>query len=447
MQTPVNKNDEIIVDIIDYGADGEGIAKVNNYTIFVNNALKGEKLKIHVTKALTNYAYAKIVEIIKKSNYRIEPDCQTYKRCGGCSLRHVDYNETLKIKKLKVENLVNKMLENPIQVNETIGMKNPYFYRNKTIYPINQNREIGFYTNRSHNIIPISECKIQSKVSQEIANYIASNYKGTIYNEKNQKGSLRNIMIREAFQTKEIMVVLVQTDDKIYINLNNLISKFHQIKTVIININKANTNVVLSQKNKIIYGEGFITDKLGEYSFKISPNSFYQVNPSQTEKIYQYAIKQAKLSKKTILCDLYCGIGTIGIFASKYVKKVYGIEIVSSAIENARENAQLNRIDNIEFIEGDVKFAFDKILKENIQPNVVIVDPPRKGLDKKTIENLCKLKLQRLVYISCNPATLVRDLKELSTTYNIKSIQPFDNFCYTSHVECCSVLTLKDAIQ
>ena len=444
MNSTIKKNDEYVVDIIDYGTDGEGIAKINGYTLFVNGALKGEKCKIHVTKVLTSYAYAKIVEIVEKSKHRLEPDCDTYKRCGGCSLRHIDYKETLKITKEKVQNLVNKMLKSRVEVNETIGMDLPYYYRNKTIYPIDGRKKIGFYSNRSHDIIPINECKIQTKLSQKIARYIVENYKGTIYNEETREGVLRNIMIREAFSSKEAMVVLVQTDSKVYIDVEKIVSKFNQIKTIVINVNKKDTNVVLSNTNVIVYGDGFITDKLGDYYFKISPNSFYQINPIQTERIYNYAIEKACLNKNDILCDLYCGIGTIGIFASKYVKKVYGIEIVPQAIKNAKENAKENDIMNIEFMEGDVELAFDKLLKNNVKPNVVIVDPPRKGLDKKTILNLCDLNLERLIYISCNPATLVRDLSELEKYYDIKTIQPFDNFCYTSHVECCSVLSLRD---
>lgn len=204
-----------------------------------------------------------------------------------------------------------------------------------------------------------------------------------------------------------------------------------------------NTNVVLSYENEILFGDGTIEDILGNYIFKISANSFYQVNPVQTEKIYNLAIEQVNLNKDDILCDLYCGIGTIGIFASKFVKKVYGIEIVPQAIENAKENAKLNNVNNIEFIEGDVEKTFDKLLKRNVKPNAVIVDPPRKGLDENTIENLKKLKLEKFVYVSCNPATLVRDLELLSKVYETESITPVDNFCYSTHVESVATLRLK----
>lgn len=443
----INKNDEFIVDIIDYGADGEGIAKIDGYTIFVIGAMKNEKCKIHITKVLKTHAFAKIIEIIQKSENRIEPDCKTYKRCGGCQLRHIKYEETLKIKQEKVQNLVDKMinsrLENKIVVNNTIGMENPLYYRNKAIFPISANGEVGIYAERSHDVIPIAECKIQTTKAQEIAKYILKNWNSSIYDEKTGKGLLRNIMIREGFETGEIMLVLVQNGEKNTLSVEDITSKFPEIKTIVINVNTKNTNVVLSNENIIIYGNGYILDKLGDYTFKISPNSFYQVNPVQTEKLYNLAINEAKLNKNDILCDLYCGIGTIGIFASKFVKKVYGIEIVDQAIKDAKENAKINNIDNVEFIAGDVETVFDKLLKENVKPDVIIVDPPRKGLDDTTIENLNNLKLNRLVYVSCNPATLMRDLQKLMEVYEIKSITPTDCFCYTSHVECVASLQLR----
>ena len=446
----VKKNDELIVDIIDYGANGEGIAKINGYTTFVLGALKGEKCKIHILKVLKTHAFAKVIQIIEKSSKRVEPDCTTFDKCGGCDLRHIAYSETLKIKQEKVQNLVNKMLKNKVKVNETVGMENPTFYRNKAIYPVTQDKKVGIFAKRSHNIIPINECKIQTKISQEISKYILDNWKDSIYDEETGKGLLRNIMVREGFKTNEIMLVLVQNGEKNVFETNsklkieNVIKEFPKIKTIVINVNTEKTNVVLSRKNIIVYGDGTITDRLGDYEFKISPNSFYQVNPVQTEKLYNLAIKGAKLKKDDILCDLYCGIGTIGIFASKYVKKVYGVEIIEEAIKDAKQNAEINNVDNIEFIQGDVEVAFNKMLDNGVKPSVVIVDPPRKGLDSKTVQNLCDLKLDRLVYVSCNPATLMRDLQVLEDVYKIDSITPVDNFCYSSHIECVAVLEIKE---
>ena len=261
-------------------------------------------------------------------------------------------------------------------------------------------------------------------------------------------------MVREGFGTHEVMVVLVQTKEKNVfekensnLSIEKLINEFPMIKTIIINVNKENTNVVLSRDNIIVYGKGYITDKLGGYTFKISANSFYQINPVQTEKIYNLAIKKAELKNEDIVCDLYCGIGTIGIFAAKYVSKVYGIEIVEEAIKDAKENAKINGISNADFLVGDVENVFDELLKKGTKPNTVFVDPPRKGLDKNTIENLKKLKLEKIVYVSCNPATLVRDLKELNSVYDINSVTPIDNFCFTSHVEVVTLLELKEELK
>ena len=334
------------------------------------------------------------------------------------------------------------MLNDKIIVDETVGMDKPVFYRNKAIYPISKTKMPGIFAARSHDVIEFEECKIQTINSQKIAKFILEKWNDTIYDEKTGKGLLRNIMIREGFATNEIMIVLVQNGEKKY-DASNLVKEFPNIKTVVVNVNTKNTNVVLANKNIICYGDGFIYDKLGDYTFKISPNSFYQVNPKQTEKLYNLAVEKANLKADDILCDLYCGIGTIGIFASNFVKKVYGIEIVESAVKDANENAKLNNVNNIEFILGDTEKAFDSLLKNDIKPTVVIVDPPRKGLDDTTIENLCKLKLDRVVYVSCNPATLVRDLAKMEEIYIVKSITPVDNFCYSSHVESVAVLELK----
>lgn len=444
MSNPIEKNQEYVVEIIDYGADGEGIAKLNGYTIFVIGAIKNETCKIHITKVLTSYAYAKLIEVIKPSEYRVEPDCDTYVRCGGCDLRHISYKETLNIKREKVQNLVNKMLENKVDVKETIGMDNPLYYRNKAIFPISKDKEIGIYAERSHDIIPVRKCKIQSEEAQEVAKYIVENWNDTIYDEKTGQGLLRNIMIRHGFKTNELMVVLVQNGTSNNFDLKKLINKFDNIKTVVINVNTENTNVVLSRKNIVLYGNGKIKDRLGEYVFEISPNSFYQVNSIQTEKLYDLAIEKAHLKNSDVLCDLYCGIGTIGIFASKYVKEVYGIEIVSEAIEDAKKNAKNNNVNNIEFINGDVKFAFDELInKKHIKPDVVIVDPPRKGLDDKTIENLVHEEIERFVYVSCNPATLMRDLQVFEKNYEVVSLTPVDNFCYSSHIEVVAELKIR----
>ena len=455
MEIPVKKNEEYIVDIIDNGFEGEGIAKINNFTIFIPNSIKGEKVKILIVKVLSSHAFGKVIEIIQKSENRIESDCKTYKRCGGCSLRHIQYAETLNMKRNAVQSLVNKTLQTKIKVEETLGMENPYHYRNKAQYPVGIDKEgkpvIGVFANRTHEIIPIEKCLIQDEQTEEIAkyivNYIAEN-DISIYNENTRKGLVRHIVTKIGKKTNEIMVVIVINGNEIPNEkkfVETLASKFPKIKTIIKNINEKNTNVILGEKNITMYGKGYIEDKLGELTFKISPLSFYQVNPVQAEKLYTIGVESANITKKDVVFDLYCGIGTISLFMAKYAKKVYGIEIVKQAVEDAAQNAKMNSIENAEFIAGDVEEVLDDLINnKKIIPDIVMVDPPRRGLDKTSIQNILKIKPKKLVYISCNPATLVRDLKELEECYEINSIKPVDMFPFTSSVECVAVLELKN---
>ena len=453
-KSSVVKNEKYVVDIIDNGFEGEGIAKIDGLTVFVPGSIKGEKCEILIVKVLASHAYGKIVNIIKKSENRKESDCATYKRCGGCSLRHMTYEHTLKLKRQVVQNLVNKGLKEKVEVLETIGMENPYNYRNKAQYPVGLNSdgqpEVGVFAQRTHTIIPIQTCLIQTEISQKIARTIIDFVKEKniqVYNEENQKGLLRHIIIKVGKYTNQVMCILVLNDSKFDQEqelVKLLCEKYPEIKTIVKNINNKNTNVILGKENINLYGNGYIEDKLGEYTFKISPMSFYQVNPVQAEILYTTAINQANLDKNDILFDLYCGIGTIGIFASKYVNKVYGIEIVPQAIEDAKENAKINDVKNIEFICGDVEVAFDELInKEKIVPSAIIVDPPRKGLDNKTVENIAKIQPAKLVYISCNPATMVRDLAKLEEIYNIKTIQPVDMFPWTNGVESITILEIE----
>lgn len=454
----ITKNQEYIVEIIDNGIEGEGIAKIENFTIFVPGVIKGEKVKILIVKVLKSYAYGKVIEIIKKSDKRVEIDCQTYKRCGGCNLRHIDYEETLNIKRDIVQNLVDKTLKNKLIVDTVLGMGNPYHYRNKAQYPIGIGKDgrpvIGVFANRSHEIIAMDKCFIQDERVEAVAKFIYkfANEKGiSIYEEKTQKGCLRHIVIKIGKQTEEIMVILVINGEKFKNEeklVSELVREFPNINTIVKNVNTKNTNVILGNKNINIYGDGYITDVLGDYTFKISPLSFYQVNPVQAEALYNIGVEEAGITKEDTVFDLYCGIGTITIFMSKYAKKVYGIEIIEEAINMAKENAKINNIENTEFIAGDVEIVLDDLInKKNIIPDIIMIDPPRKGLDKKSIENILKIKPKKLVYISCNPATLVRDLAALEEIYEIKNIKPVDMFPLTSHVECCSVLELKQSIE
>ena len=455
MEVPIKKNKEYIVDIIDNGFEGEGIAKIDNFTIFIPDAIKGEKIKILIVKVLSSHAFGKILEIIDKSDKRIESDCITYKRCGGCNLRHIKYEETLKMKQNAVQSLVNKTLKTKIQVQETLGMENPYCYRNKAQYPVGIDKNgkpiIGVFANRTHEIIPIQKCFIQNEKSEKLAkfvfNWIVKN-NISIYNEKTRKGLIRHIVTKIGIKTNEIMCVIVINGSKIPNEqelVQEILEKFPEVKTIVKNINTKNTNVIMGKENINIYGNGYIEDILGEYKFKISPLSFYQVNPVQAEKLYNLGVEAAKIDKENVVFDLYCGIGTISLFMAKYAKKVYGIEIVEEAVNDAKENAVNNNINNVEFIAGDVENVLDELINlKNIIPDVIMVDPPRKGLDNKSIDNIIKILPKKVVYISCNPATLVRDLAKLEDVYEVKSIKPVDMFPFTSHVEVCALLELKN---
>ena len=455
MDIPVKKNEEYVVDIIDNGYEGEGIAKIEGFTVFISGAIKGEKCKILILKVTASHAFGKIIEIIEKSPFRVESDCGTYKRCGGCSLRHIEYDETLNMKQRMVENLVRKTFsEKSIKVLPTLGMGNPYNYRNKAQFPVGLDKEgkpiMGVFAQRTHEIIPMRNCMIQNYYSEQIANFVFGYIKEhgiSVYNENTGKGLVRHIVVKVGVRTHEIMCIIVINGREFKEEKSlakAILKEFPEVKTVVKNINMRNTNVILGMENEVIAGDGYIYDILGEYTFKISPLSFYQVNPVQAEALYYTAIEKAELSKNDVLYDLYCGIGTIGIFASKYVKQVYGIEIVEQAIDDAKENAKINGIDNIDFLAGDVEKVFEKLIKEKkALPDVVIVDPPRRGLDNNTIQTLLALEPKKVVYISCNPATMVRDIKLLDEKYDIDEIQPVDMFPFTSHCEVVSVLKLK----
>ena len=455
MEIPVSKNKEYVVDIMDNGFEGEGIAKIDNFTIFIPNTIKGERVRIMIVKVLSSHAFGKLIEILKASPVRETEDCQTYKRCGGCQLRHIKYEETLKIKQNAVQSLVNKTLKQKIEVEETLGMENPYHYRNKAQYPLGINKEgkpvMGVFANRTHEIIPIQNCLIQNKQAEEVAKFIFDfivKNKVSIYDEKKQKGLMRHIVTKIGIKTEEIMCILVINGNQIPQEkelINQVIMHFPNVKTIVKNINKQNTNVILGKENIPIYGDGFIKDKLGEFVFKISPLSFYQVNPIQAQRLYQIGVDAAQITKQDIVFDLYCGIGTISLFMAPFAKSVYGIELVEEAVYAARENALINKIDNAQFIAGDVEKILDDLInKQKIIPDIVMVDPPRKGLDRRSIDNILRIFPKRLVYISCNPATLVRDLSALEGLYEIKRLKPVDMFPFTSHVEVCALLELKN---
>ncbi len=450
----LNKNEEYIVDIIDNGIQGEGIAKYNNMTIFVPNTLKGEKVKIKILKVNSTYCFAKVLEILEKSQNRAEEDCEDYSKCGGCNFRHINYQTSLELKKNNVENTIKKALGHEVKIDEILGMENPKYYRNKLQYPVGMDKDenivMGVFAERSHRIIPIKDCLLQNEECQKVANDILSflkEYNISGYDEEKQTGIIRHLVIRIGIKTDEIMVTLVVNVKDIPHErelVKFIIDNNPKVKTIVKNLNNKNTNVILGNKNTILYGDGYIRDILINKEFKISPMSFYQVNPIQTEKLYSKAIEYAELTGEETIFDLYCGIGTIGICASDKVKKLYGIETIPEAIEDAKQNAKINNIENAEFFVGDVENELPKFIKEHkVIADVVFVDPPRKGCDKTAIDSLLEIKPSKIVYVSCNPATLARDLKLFEEKYEIKKIAICDMFPGTAHIETICYMVLK----
>lgn len=446
----IEKNKEYILDIISQGYEGEGIAKIDGYPIFIEGALQGEKVKVKIVKVKKSYAYGKLLEIIEKSEGREEPKCSNYKRCGGCSIQHMNYKKQLDFKWNRVKDCISKIggISEEI-VNYPIGMnENPYRYRNKVQLPIgkvNDEIVIGFYAPRSHNIINIDSCLIQDEVADKVAKLTKewiNKYKiepSTIDGEFNLKGILRHIMIRKAFKTGEVMVVLVATKEKVpFIDefKKIIIENIEGIKSIVLNVNPKNTNVILGEKCITLYGEDTIQDYIGNFKFNISPLSFFQVNPKQTEILYNKALEYANLTGKETVFDAYCGTGTITLFLSQKAKKVYGVEIIEPAIINAKENARINNVDNAEFFVGKSEEIIPQLINEGIKADTIVVDPPRKGCDIKLLDAIGETKPEKIVYVSCDPSTLARDLKILEEKgYKTVKVQPVDMFPQTSHVE------------
>lgn len=437
----IKKNDDLEVNISDIGYEGEGIAKIDGYTTFVKGGLKGEKVKIKMLKVNKDYGFAKLVEVLEKSEERDEPICSVFGKCGGCSLQHINYEAQLDYKTNTVRNTLRKALGYDVDVEQTIGMGIPYNYRNKAQYPVVDDK-IGFFAGRTHALIENEKCYIQNETSDKLAKdafKILRKYNISSYNEKSGKGCLRHIITRIGIHTGELMLVLVTNEKNIKHKdeiVSELTKEYPTLKSIIQNVNMQNTNVILGNECVILYGQEYITDILGEYKFKISPLSFYQVNPVQTEVLYNIAKEYANLQGTETVFDLYSGIGTISIFIADNAKKVYGVEVVEQAVFDAKENAEINEIRNVEFIQGEAEVIVPEMYKEGKKADVVFVDPPRKGCDEKLLETIKEMKAQKVVYISCNPATLARDLKYLTDNgYEIKKVQPVDMFPQTSHVE------------
>ncbi|MCT2536819.1 23S rRNA (uracil(1939)-C(5))-methyltransferase RlmD [Aquibacillus koreensis] len=454
-EPPVKKNQTIELTFEDITHEGDGVGKIEGYPLFVPYALPGEKAQVKVIKVKKNFAFGKLLHIDQVSEDRVEPPCDVYIQCGGCQLQHMNYGMQLEMKRNQVKNVLRKIAHiDDIPVHPTIGMDDPWRYRNKVQIPVgHRDGELitGFYRKRTHEIIEgMDTCIITSEINDrmvEAVRRIADRLGISHYDEEKHRGVLRHIMVRTGQATEETMIVLVtRTEELPY--ADELVKELHetypQIKSIVQNINKQRTNVILGRKTKLLWGEEYIYDTIGDIKFAISAKSFYQVNPPQTKKLYDKALEYADLSGGETVIDAYCGIGTISLFLAQKAKKVYGVEIVPEAISDAKENAKLNNIDNTEFVVGEAEKVMPWWTAQGLRPDVIVVDPPRKGCDEALLEAMITMKPKKIVYVSCNPSTLARDLKILEDGgYETKQVQPVDMFPQTNHVECVAEVVLK----
>ncbi|MDN6345197.1 MAG: 23S rRNA (uracil(1939)-C(5))-methyltransferase RlmD [Tetragenococcus koreensis] len=448
---PIEKNQELEVTIVDLTHLGMGIAKIEGYPIFIENALPQEKVRIRVLKVGKKFGFGKVLTLIQESPYRQAVENEDLLRTGVAPLSHLQYKQQLEFKQEQVKNVIVKTAKMPdIQVKDTIGMEQPFGYRNKAQIPVRKIDGVlqtGFYRKNSHELVPLDHFYIQDPAIDAaivVIREILQQFEVKVYNEKNNSGFLRHIVIRRGYQTHEMMVVLVTRKEHFFQGekiAQKIQEKLPEVVSIIQNINPKQTNVILGAEEKVLLGRNFIYDQLLGKTFRISAKSFYQVNTQQAEVLYQKAFDLADLKKSDVVVDAYSGIGTIGLSLADQVAHVYGMETIKQAVVDAQENAKLNDINNAEYIAGKAETIMPQWQKEGIQPNVIFVDPPRKGLDQSFIETTCEMNPEKIVYISCNPATMARDLKVFAESgYFTDSIQPVDLFPQTHHVETVMVL-------
>lgn len=465
MDKNMKKNDMVTVRIEDIGVDGEGIGKVNGYTLFIKDTVIGDVVEAKIMKVKKNYGYARMMKLLNPSANRVEPLCPVARQCGGCQIQAMSYPEQLRFKERKVKNNLERLGGFPHEQVEAVfepicGMETPFRYRNKAQFPIGTDKEgnpvAGFYAGHTHQIIPNTDCMLGVSENREILERILKfmkEYNISAYNEANGKGLIRHVLIRYGFTTKEIMVCIVINGNKIPWEdlLAEALMEIPGMKSISVSVNQKNTNVIMGQNIRVLKGRGYITDYIGKVEYQISPLSFYQVNPVQTEKLYGYALEYAGLTGAETVWDLYCGIGTISLFLAQKAKHVYGVEIIPQAIEDARANAERNGFTNTEFFMGKAEeilpeyyMAYEKKYGKKATADVIVVDPPRKGCEQSLLETMVKMQPERIVYVSCDSATLARDLKYLcGNGYELKRARAVDQFPMTGHVETVCLLSRK----
>ncbi len=460
----MQKNDTAVIEITDIGTDGAGIGKADGYTLFVKDAVIGDIAEVKVMKAKKNYGYARLMKVVEPSKYRVQPRCAFARRCGGCQIQEMSYDRQLAFKEQKVRGNLERIGGFSPEFIDGImdpaaGMEHPFGYRNKAQFPFGTDKEgnpvVGFYAGRTHDIIANTDCALGVPVNQEILEIILKFMKENsipAYNEKTGQGLVRHALIRYSFSTKEIMVCLVINGTRIphAEKLIGALTELPGMTSITISANTRRDNVIMGNTCVVLWGQGYITDYIGDIKYQISPLSFYQVNPVQTETLYSLALEYAELNGSETVWDLYCGIGTISLFLAKQAEKVYGVEIIPQAIEDARTNVKINGIGNAEFFVGKAEEVlpayYDRYAQEHngetARADVIVVDPPRKGCDAALLDTIVRMEPEKVVYVSCDPATLARDLKILCENgYELKKIRAVDMFPMTVHVETVVLLS------
>lgn len=474
----MQKNDIVKVRIEDVGVGGEGIGKVDGYTLFIKDAIIGDVVEAKIMKAKKNYGYARFMNILTPSEYRVgNPVCQVARKCGGCQIQEMKYDRQLEFKNQKVrgnlmrigevpEQLLDQIMEPIVGMDETEGLGGPYHYRNKAQFPIGTDKEgnvvTGFYAGRTHSIISNTNCALGVEINEQILKLILEfmkEYRISAYDEEKHQGLVRHVLIRYGFTTKEIMVCLVINGERVLHGevLAKRLAEIEGMTSVTLSVNREKTNVIMGNVIKPLWGQMYITDYIGDVKYQISPLSFFQVNPVQTEKLYKLVLEYSGLNdvscgnpRDKVVWDLYCGIGTISLFLAQKAGKVYGVEIVAQAIDDARNNAKINEIENAEFFVGKAEEVLPQYYEnyakehggETAHADVIVVDPPRKGCEESLLQTMVDMKPERIVYVSCDSATLARDVKFLrGNGYELQRVRAVDQFPHTVHTEVVCLLS------
>lgn len=444
--------DKITLKVTGLGSSGEGVGKIDGFTVFAHGGLPGETVEVELEQVKKSYAAGRVTAVLEASVDRVEPLCPVYEACGGCQLQHLSYAGQLNAKEQQVRDALLRIGHlQDVEVRPIIGEEDPWYYRNKMQFPVKAEDgklEIGCYAAATHRVVGVEICRIQKQRNNDIAATVRrwmEQYEIPAYDEKTGKGIVRHVMGRVAINTGEVMAVIITAGYDLPHNkelIKMLRDAVPGLKSVVQNINKKQTNLVMGNKNRLLYGKAAIKDRLGSLKFNISAQSFFQVNSAQAEKLYDKAVEFAGLDGSETVVDCYCGTGTISLYLAKHAKKVYGIEIITSAIEDAKRNAEDNRCDNAEFILGDAAVKMRELTEQGVCPQLVLLDPPRAGCDEKLLTAIAQIKPQRIVYVSCNPASLARDLGYLEQNgYKALFAQPVDMFPMTHHVETVVLVT------